>query len=294
MKKNISYIICSVLLLTVSFPINGKAIAATTTSKKEPRGYLMLYSNGGQYNKALIVTYDSDNRNQGTPFNERKCNNKNFKKYNDNNRSSIAVGLKADRPVKILCSAANYNIYYYKKGQNISNELPVSDSTKYTAVGLVGNYCSFVHQDGVTRNEQIVVIDRKASCKGTDDKDENAVKKKIDPIMTLSYEPQTIMRGKKMLITLELKLNNGEPLSPEECVGAFRAGTGDIDEEYPVRYNAKTKSCMYKLVKGGTFTKNFKLGEKTVTAKFDGNKFLNATNATNKFTVIDNPKSKKF
>ncbi len=253
--------------------------AAGVQQKLQPTGALLLYSEGGKYNKVIIAPYGYGT-NQPAASGQEKCGGKPFKDSRGQYKY-LPFGLNKDKPIKLKCSAANYTVAFLKKGQTLPKTNNVADISKLALglkaeVALQTSYCSFVHKPtaknptGITRNE---AIDKNGRCKG--DNDPPPPVEKETPVVSIKIDPNPIKKGKNATEIFEAKLASGEPLSPEECVGSFiiRGNTQrgkNIEDKAPSRYNSKTKSCLYRVK-----VEAKKVGDYKIIATFPGNKFLN-------------------
>lgn len=250
------------------------------TPQSQDYGYLLLYSGQGKYKKAIVKAYGAD----------QKCANKKFK--NGVLTISLSTRKKDGKllATKIKCTPGNYNVAFLSKGETF---LGAGQTKQYAAVGLTKGYCSFVHVYGVTRNEAIQTGDK---CTGDDDPNEDKVEK-VTPVMSINYNPYPITQGKKVTYVVELKHPAGTSLSPEECAGSYtRGGTWAFSEnkkdEYPLRYNSKTKTCQYRVNVGSGTTKKAAPGNYSGTLTFISNKFLNGTSIPYAYDVVAGVKTK--
>lgn len=265
-----------VSLLSSLFITNSSTVSAAGRAD-EKKNYLLIYSDKGKYSKALVYSTSGD----------KKCGGKTV-----TGEKALSVGLSKAKTragafvaARIACDPGTYNVYFLKKGEKVA-EAKTGATRRYAAVALPEGHCSFVHKKGVTRNEAVV----NNRCAGDDNPNEDTVEK-FTPVMTATTTPSPITQGKKYTMLVELKNPDGSPMSTEECSSSFTtsrpiAGLARKNNqgEYPVRYNAKTKTCQYKLNVSSAKTKDMSSG--IYNLNFKGNAFLNPASTEYRETVV--------
>lgn len=259
--------------------------AAAAVNSKNPQGYMLLYSSQGKYNRAVIVPL-TDGTNSPVNMATQTCNGK--KSGNGAGPfAGWAIKLTSSKngavATKVRCSAANYRVFFLKPSESAAT-IDENKTQHYVSVGLQTNYCSFVHQYGMTRVEAV----KNGKCTGDNNPTEDNIVK-ITPVLISEETPNPSTIGKKTTWTLTLKDPSGEALSPEECAGSVvvnavdgpTSNNKDYHDEFPIRYNRTTKACLYRV----TYKQSGSAGTYKRTYTFKGNKFLNPATATYTYTI---------
>lgn len=250
-------------------------LAAKVNQNTEGKGSLLIYSEQGKYAKA-VVQPSAANSPQAGGCGKKKA-------------GQVVVTLRKNAAARVNCTPASYDIYFLKQGQK-KTELSPNRSVK---TSLDANKCFFTHRKGVTRVEP---VSSTGKCVNSGDPVEVAMIDKETPIITASFEPQPLVRGKQFTFKAELKLASGESLSKQECDGAFAFG-GKIaglnlspnpnmaENRRVIRFKHQTKTCQY-LIKNSV-TSGVPVQEGLETISFSGNRYLEPAQHSFGFKVVN-------
>lgn len=256
--------------------VSGNAQTASA-AKAKPSGYMLLYSEQGRYDKVIIDTSYASSVRLNDPVRSGQCGK-------DANQAYL-YKLSKKKPLKLKCTASTYDVYFLKPTEKVEK---LKDDAPFTSVRVATKYCTFIHANGITRNEALV----NGRCVGDNNPAEDVITK-VTPIVSLTITPTPVVQGKASSLAFEVKSPDGRPLSPEECAGTITASftkeMGDTATISPLglRYSSKTKSCLYKEKHPSDLKR--KASRITAVTNFSGNKYLNpATSAPYVYDIAKN------
>lgn len=247
---------------------NGTGGTPFPPSGPNASGVMMLYSEKGRYNRAMISIDTSKGPTEGGVPNALASCGGILLSGQPNQR--VIVTLPESSPRKIRCSSSSYFVNFFKHDQSLDDRGPQNNNPRVSP-SISSNHCTHVHRSGIS---QIVPIDSNGSCSASS-AGENVTKE--DAVLSARYRPFPIIIGQSYTYEHELKLKDGTAMSPVECAGdinIIHLPLNDPGRRYPIRYNPATKTCTFKQQVSKTYSAKLKPKTEQLKLVFDGNNYL--------------------
>ncbi len=252
---------------------NGEVSGGEALPEDGPdaKGVMVLFRDGA-YDRAMISVDTQKGPTAGGVINTAaNCDGKLIKDLAD---QRYVISLTSPR-MEIPCSSSSFIVNYFTPGQSLDDRGPQNGNGRvYPSVST--KFCTYVHhedQGGITR---IAAQKPDGSCPALANLGINADRK--EPVLTAKYTPSPIIIGRSYVQEHELSLPDNKPLSPEECAGDIvithipDGGAGP--RNYPMRYNATTRSCTFKQLVTAEYSAGLSVKKEKLKLVFNGNTYL--------------------